>query len=80
MPKRITNEEERKFTLSISINAQTLKRLEIMGANSGRSRSQEIEDAVKLSYQYWQLYGPDREDWDLDGIHPCLPEPREEDL
>lgn len=77
MPKRITNEEERKFPFTISINARTLKMLDRMVAClPNHSRSAEIESAIRMAYRYWRIYGGDMDN--LDEIPPCLPE--EEDI
>ena len=64
--------EQRKVSVTVALSQLVLSKLEIMSDRMQDSRSGIVEAAISLYYRFYQVYGPDRADWEDDDPH--LPE------
>ena len=62
--------EQRKVSVTVALSQLALGKLEIMSDRMQDSRSGIVEAAIGLFYRYYQVYGPDRSDWEDDDPHP----------
>ena len=64
--------EQRKVSTTVALSQLALGKLEIMSDRMQDSRSGIVEAAIGLYYRFYQVYGPDRADWEDDD--PQAPE------
>lgn len=62
--------EQRKVSVTVALSQLALGKLEIMSDRMSDSRSGIVEEAIGLFYRYYQVYGPDRSDWEEDDPQP----------
>lgn len=62
--------EERKLSTTVALSRVALEKLNIMSDRMQDSRSGIVEQAIGLFYRFYQVYGPDRSDWEDDDPQP----------
>jgi hypothetical protein len=67
--------EQRKVSTTVALSQLALGKLEIMSDRMQDSRSGIVEAAIGLYYRFYQVYGPDRADWEDDNPQaPDIPD------
>ena len=67
--------EKRKVSTTVALYPDALSKLETMCEDMERNRSFIVEDAINLYYRFFQVYGPDKDDWITeDPLPPEIPD------
>lgn len=62
--------EKRKVSTTVALHPDSLSKLETMCKGMEKNRSFIVEEAINLYYRFFQVYGPDKDDWITDDPQP----------